>query len=478
MLERSVLSDNHAGYDAGGALAVIGGTATVSRTTISGNAAYGSGGGIFARQSSITISDSTISNNDAAYPDDTYGGGIAAFGNSSLVLRNSTVTGNAAYAFGDSLSLGGGVFADSTSRLDVANSVVAGNKVVVEPGYGSALGPDIAGDVTLSNGHNVFGTDITGNIAGDRESVAPGAIFAAIDPNTGGGLLNASGVVPLRNDAANPALSGADSLLVQSVDQLGSARFLPGPSRADVGAVERDQTALSTAASANNDVLTGNANANTFSALAGNDKLVGLAAADTLNGGDGSDLLDGGPGNDRLNGDAGVDIAVYTGSTALVLDLGGTTDTARRSGETDTLTGIEGALGSSAADTFRGDALANYFRGAAGKDTATGGGGRDLYDYNLVADSPVGTGRDVIADFAPGIDDLDLAGVDADNTVAGDQAFRFVGTAGLGTTPGAVGYLVSGGNTVVRASTDADGTAELAIQLTGLKTLTVEDFYL
>jgi hypothetical protein len=41
-----------------------------------------------------------------------------------------------------------------------------------------------------------------------------------------------------------------------------------------------------------------------------------------------------------------------------------------------------------------------------------------------------------------------------------------------------VGYFTSGGNTVVRASTDADSTAELEIQLTGLKMLTVDDFYL
>jgi hypothetical protein len=62
--------------------------------------------------------------------------------------------------------------------------------------------------------------------------------------------------------------------------------------------------------------------------------------------------------------------------------------------------------------------------------------------------------------------------------VAGDQAFRFVGTAGLGTAPGAVGYYTSGGNTIARASNDADGAAELEIQLTGLKNLTVDDFYL
>jgi hypothetical protein len=84
----------------------------------------------------------------------------------------------------------------------------------------------------------------------------------------------------------------------------------------------------------------------------------------------------------------------------------------------------------------------------------------------------------VIGDFAHLVDDLDLAGIDADTTVAGDQAFRFVGTAGLGTTPGAVGYYVSGGNTIVRASNDADGTAELEIQLTGPVASSADNFYL
>jgi Ca2+-binding RTX toxin-like protein len=112
------------------------------------------------------------------------------------------------------------------------------------------------------------------------------------------------------NARRNRAVSGADSLLAQAVDQLGNARCQPGTSRADVGALEIGQL-LSTAASANNDVLTGTSSANILSALAGNDKLVGLGAADTPGGGDGSDLLDGGTGNDRLNGDAGVDLAVY-----------------------------------------------------------------------------------------------------------------------------------------------------------------------
>ena len=97
-----------------------------------------------------------------------------------------------------------------------------------------------------------------------------------------------------------------------------------------------------------------------------------------------------------------------------MIDLSGTADTARRGGETDQLTGIEGALGSSGGDSFKGDALNNEFQGKAGKDTMTGGGGRDSWDFNAVADSPAGAARDLVTDFAPGQDVIDLAGVDAD----------------------------------------------------------------
>ena len=49
--------------------------------------------------------------------------------------------------------------------------------------------PDIAGRITVSNGHNVFGSDVQGNVPGDREDVAPSVVFASFDPATGGGKL-------------------------------------------------------------------------------------------------------------------------------------------------------------------------------------------------------------------------------------------------------------------------------------------------
>ena len=66
-------------------------------------------------------------------------------------------------------------------------------------------------------------------------------------------------------------------------------------------------------------------------------------------------------------------------------------------------------------------------------------------------------------------------GIDADTAIAGNQAFRWVGTAAL-TGAGQLGYFTSGGNTIIRGSNDADAASEFEIQLTGIKTLTVGRF--
>ena len=235
----------------------------------------------------------------------------------------------------------------------------------------------------ITNGHNLFGSTVIGSVPGDRQNVRPGAIFAAIDRNTGGGKLSPAGIVPLKNSLANPALSGADPMSIGIKDQLGHRRPLPADSLPDIGAAEIDQP-LSLSPTVNNDVLTGSSAANNLSGLAGNDLLKGLGGDDVLNGGDGSDVLDGGPGNDVLNGGTGVDIVTYAGATAVTVDLTAIPATARRGGEVDTLTSIEGAIGSSKADRFKGDAGPNWFEGGLGKDVYTGGGFPDTYVFKAV----------------------------------------------------------------------------------------------
>ena len=328
--------------------------------------------------------------------------------------------------------------------------------------------------ITLSNGHNVFGSDVVGNVPGDRENVASATLFATIDPTTGGGKLGPDGTVALKNNLANPALSAGDPLAASAFDQRGIARPLPAGSLPDLGAVELNQP-LSTGATVNNDVRTGSNAANNLTGVAGNDYLKGLGGNDTMDGGNGSDVLDGGPGNDKLTGGTGVDLVAYPGTAAVVVDLSGTADTAKRGGEKDTLIGIEGALGSGGNDTFKGDALDNEFQGKAGKDTMTGGGASDTWDFNDVADSPAGATRDLVTDFAPGQDVIDLAGIDADAALPGNQSFRWVAKATL-TGAAQLGYFTTGGMTIVRASTDATAAPEVEIQLSGIKVLSENDF--
>ena len=102
-------------------------------------------------------------------------------------------------------------------------------------------------------------------------------------------------------------------------------------------------------------------------------------------------------------------------------------------------------------------------------DSCTGGGGRDLHAFRTVQDSLAGSGRDVIKDFVPGQDVIDVSDIDADSTVPGQQTFRWVGKATL-TGAAQLGYYVSGGNTIVRASTDAEARqlADDAIARVGL----------
>jgi Ca2+-binding RTX toxin-like protein len=98
---------------------------------------------------------------------------------------------------------------------------------------------------------------------------------------------------------------------------------------------------------------------------------------DSLNGGAGDfDVLTGGPGNDAIDGGPGAhDIASYAGAGgAVTIDLGsGTVGGA----ESEHLSGIEDAIGSSGDDTLTGDANANRLDGGPGNDNLNASGSGD-----------------------------------------------------------------------------------------------------
>lgn len=162
--------------------------------------------------------------------------------------------------------------------------------------------------------------------------------------------------------------------------------------------------------------------------------------ADTLTGGDGDDLLRGRAGADRIDGGAGFDTIGYRASPRGVdVDL---LRAAQFGGEAagDMLSEIEAIRGSGFADMLRGDAGANTIEGGTGNDRLvglgsadrlTGGAGSDRFVCTALADSRHGA-ADIITDLTGGSDRIDLSGLDAIATRAGNQKFAFIGGADFG----------------------------------------------
>ncbi|WP_410219198.1 M10 family metallopeptidase C-terminal domain-containing protein, partial [Paracoccus sp. (in: a-proteobacteria)] len=96
------------------------------------------------------------------------------------------------------------------------------------------------------------------------------------------------------------------------------------------------------------------------------------------------------------------------------------------------------------------------------------------------ADSgPTAAARDVITDFNRSQGDkIDLSAIDANLLLSGDQAFRFVGTAGFSGAAGELRYEYSKNVTLIHADTTGDGAADFTIELSRKTVLLEDDFIL
>jgi Ca2+-binding RTX toxin-like protein len=305
-LTECTLTGNEAlGTYSGGGGAIWGGEIDLVRCTVSDNYAEGRegsgdryyscvGGGI--RGGSVHLVDSTVYGNTVYAADYVLGGGILA---DELYVTGSTVTGNRSVA---PYFAGGGGLATDGGYSEVANSIVSGN----EGGWDSVFLPSDVEYVAVSNGHNIFGSDVTADVPGDLENTAPGLLFA-------GGLADHGGptwTVALRDATDNPALGGADPADASATDQRGIERPLPAGSAPDIGAFELGQTGAPASlvfGTNHADRLFGTDGRDLMRGFAGDDVLRGLAGDDRLFGGSGDDILFGKAGLDRLQGDAGAD---------------------------------------------------------------------------------------------------------------------------------------------------------------------------
>jgi serralysin len=230
------------------------------------------------------------------------------------------------------------------------------------------------------------------------------------------------------------------------------------------------------------DTITGNAAANALWGNGGNDRLIG---------GDGNDNLVGGAGADRLDGGNGTDLASYANATAgIVADLySAGSNTGDAAG--DTYVSMERLCGSAFNDTLRGDNRANLLNGLAGNDMLNGrdgndtliggngadrlngGGGTDTFVFEMTAQSAPAS-RDVIDDFASGVDRMDLRAIDANSNAVGDQAFLFIGSSAFHGKAGELNFR-SG---IVSGDVNGDGLADFQVKVMNLSALSGSDFLL
>jgi Ca2+-binding RTX toxin-like protein len=224
---------------------------------------------------------------------------------------------------------------------------------------------------------------------------------------------------------------------------------------------------------------------NELSGLGGNDWLLGEAGNDKLHGGDGEDHLIGGAGIDTLDGgDGDHDWADYSDSATGVWVELATGIASGGTAEGDILISIESLRGSQSGDQLVGNGINNELQGGSGNDWLIGEDGADILNGGKGSDMLLGgTGADtfvwtsmaelgismadtdVVLDFDGKFDHIDLSAIDADETLAGDQAFTIA--TGAFTGPGQIAQF----GDYLLLNTDSDTAAEGVIRVAGISSL-------
>ncbi|WP_311985847.1 Ig-like domain-containing protein [Pseudomonas bharatica] len=332
---------------------------------------------------------------------------------------------------------------------DIARSTFTGTAssmtaAVIVSGYLGAVTTANANDedtitVTLKQGEslNLDHDRPAGNVlmewkdaTGSYQTIADGGTFIASHDG-----VYSIHVVNLTNSGGGGNANNAENYqLTMTIDYSGAANNTPqyngtytvsdGHGGTATGAVDinyQDSSILT--GTVNADTLLGGSGNDTLNGDDGNDVLIGGDGNDALYGGNGNDLLIGGPGNDLLDGGAGIDTASYASATAgVTVNLSIAAQQNTVGAGLDTLVSIENLVGSDYNDTLTGDGNANVSRGGLGNDVLSGGGGDDLLIGGRGDDTLTGgpgadtfqwqlgdNGHDVVSDFTPGTDHLDLS---------------------------------------------------------------------
>ena len=274
----TVLSGNTA--QTGGAIYALNGSLGIERSTFTGNKSTGEGSGaIDSYGTAVTISNSVISGNNGVQ-----GGGIrtikTTLPNASLLLQNSTVSGNTA------TDCCGGILTYLSQTTLIRNSTISGNKVTAGPSGGmysfgplTVIGSTIAGNTATYNGGGVYaslvveptlqntivagnsadeGPDVQGNASAAFSLIGsplgatihdpvPGSNQIGVDPQLLPLAANGGPTPTMRLAPTSPAIDKGSAFGLGG-DQRGLARpfdaptiansTAPGADASDIGAVE------------------------------------------------------------------------------------------------------------------------------------------------------------------------------------------------------------------------------------------------
>ncbi len=183
-------------FDGGGALYVHEGSATVRRSTFTGNRAL-NGGAIQNTIGDLLVESSTFTGNSSTVAGRGGGGGAIYSDAGRLVVRRSTISGNTA------VRAGGGLFVwnarNKTSRIE--NSVVSGNRMLRgsgDNGFGAGIrngsgplvvtGSTISKNVTYNQGGGLYNAD-------DAAVTITRTRFTSNKAGSGGALFRVSGSI-------------------------------------------------------------------------------------------------------------------------------------------------------------------------------------------------------------------------------------------------------------------------------------------
>jgi Ca2+-binding RTX toxin-like protein len=437
---------------------------------------------------------------------------IFANANGINARMGATATGDLAVTANNTIS---GV---NGSGIHVENDGTGTTTVIVNGAVSGFVGiSDAGGATTVTNNGSIAGTSGAAIDLNDGDDVYDGVNGLVTGTISGG-----NGNDILRSGVGNNTLSGGEGNDLLDGGLGADAMF--GGAGDDIFVVDSAGDTITENAGEGTDTVrshinwTLRENIELLELLGSATNGAGNALNNTLVGNSLNNVLNGGAGNDYMRGGAGNDIYIVAAAGDITAeDPGQGTDTVRSyinwtlganverlelqgSGDlngsgnslNNTLVGNAGnnslsggdgndyIVGGAGNDTLSGGAGNDTLIGGAGSDSLNGGAGNDRFDFDLVSHSPAGPAlRDsIVGGFSHGFDLIDLATIDANTLVGGNQAFSFIGSAAFSGVAGQLRYTNYSGNVIIDADVNGDSLADMQILVAGTTFMAGADFIL